>query len=82
MRTNQSCRRLRVKASNLRDAARDVFGATRDYEIADLFKIEPAALSRLMTHTTQPSEKVIIAALDLLGRPFEELFEIVSEVKQ
>lgn len=78
VRSNQPQRRICVRADRLRDAAREVLGAERDYVIADHLGIGANALSRLMTRTTQPSERVIANAITVLGKPFADLFEIVD----
>ena len=50
-----------------------------DYALAVALDIHPSTLSLLMTGSNQPSEKFIVAALDKLGRPFEEMFEVVDD---
>jgi transcriptional regulator with XRE-family HTH domain len=80
VRTNQPvARRLRVRKDALRKAAREVLGVETDYALAVALDIHPSTLSLLMTGQNQPSEKFIVAALDHLGRPFEDLIEVIDE---
>ena len=80
MRTNQpAARRLRVRKEELRRVGREVLGTTTDYALAVALDIHPSTLSLLMTGHNQPSERFIVAALDRLGRPFEELIEVVDD---
>lgn len=70
---------MRARKDNIRRAAREVLGVETDYALAVALDIHPSTLSLLMTAQNQPSEKFIVAALDTLGRPFEELFEVTDE---
>jgi hypothetical protein len=70
---------LQVRKDALRRAGREVLGVDTDYALAVALDIHPSSLSLLMTGKNQPSEKFIVAALDRLGWPFEELIEVVGE---
>jgi len=56
-----------------------VLGADCDFDIAVKLDVHPSTLSKLLTRKTQPSEQIIVKALDSLGGKFEDWFEIVDE---
>ena len=84
MQSKQATHRLRVRAKNLRDAAKEDLAADKDYLIAARFGMDTGAFSRLLAGVVQPSQKTIVKALILLPtKEFDDLFEIVAvEIKQ
>jgi hypothetical protein len=79
-RRNQTTRRLRVRTDNFRLAGREDLGAGTDYDLALALDVHPSTLSKLFTGKAQPSEHLIVCALDgMPRRRFEELFEIRDE---
>lgn len=72
----RTLRCLRVRKAAFREA----FGHTTDYAIAVRLGIHPSTMSLLMNRNLQPSNRLIVKALDESGRRFEDLFEIVDEV--
>ena len=48
-------------------------------EQADRMGVSPTTVGRVVTGKTTPSPGIISAALLITGRPFEDLFEVVTE---
>lgn len=71
--------RITPKPEALREAIREHAEGNRD-ALARLVKVDRATAYRIESGKVDPSPKFIAGLIDLTGKPFEALFDIVKDV--